>query len=68
MHLNRFSANTMSSALEVLGMSLPYSSSIPAVFPGKPSEVSSGYKPSYAHRQGKRMLDCREVHEETPRA
>jgi dihydroxy-acid dehydratase len=28
------SANTMSSALEVLGMSLPYSSSIPAVYPG----------------------------------
>ena len=25
----------MSSALEVLGMSLPYSSSIPAVYPGK---------------------------------
>lgn len=28
------SANTMSSALEVLGMSLPFSSSIPAVYPG----------------------------------
>jgi dihydroxyacid dehydratase/phosphogluconate dehydratase len=27
-------ANTMSSALEVLGMSLPYSSSIPAMYPG----------------------------------
>ena len=28
------SANTMSSALEVLGMSLPYSSSTPALYPG----------------------------------
>ncbi|KAH9935635.1 dihydroxy-acid and 6-phosphogluconate dehydratase [Fomitopsis serialis] len=31
-------ANTMSSALEVLGMSLPYSSSIPATFPEKVQE------------------------------
>lgn len=29
-----FRANTMSSALEVLGMSLPYSSGIPAIYPG----------------------------------
>ena len=28
------SANTMSSALEALGLSLPYSSSIPATYPG----------------------------------
>ena len=28
------SANTMSSALEVLGLSLPYSSSTPATYPG----------------------------------
>lgn len=28
------SANTMSSVLEVLGMSLPYSSSTPALYPG----------------------------------
>ena len=29
-----YSANTMSSCMELLGMSLPYSSSIPAVYPG----------------------------------
>lgn len=29
-----FTANTMSSVLEVLGISLPYSSSTPAVYPG----------------------------------
>jgi dihydroxy-acid dehydratase len=29
-----YTANTMSSALEVLGMTLPYSSGIPAVYPG----------------------------------
>jgi dihydroxy-acid dehydratase len=29
-----YTANTMSSALEVLGLSLPYSSSIPALYPG----------------------------------
>ena len=28
-------ANTMSTALEVLGMTLPYSAGIPAVYPGK---------------------------------
>ncbi|KZT72219.1 dihydroxy-acid and 6-phosphogluconate dehydratase [Daedalea quercina L-15889] len=33
-----FTANTMSSALEVLGMSLPYSSSTPATFPEKSQE------------------------------
>ncbi|KAI0696704.1 dihydroxy-acid dehydratase [Cytidiella melzeri] len=33
-----FTANTMSSALEVLGMSLPYSSSIPAVYQEKAQE------------------------------
>ncbi|EKM80653.1 hypothetical protein AGABI1DRAFT_55639 [Agaricus bisporus var. burnettii JB137-S8] len=33
-----FTANTMSSALEVLGMSLPYSSSTPAMYPGKAHE------------------------------
>lgn len=30
-----YSANTMSSALEVMGLSLPYSSSIPAEDPGE---------------------------------
>ncbi|KAH9839363.1 dihydroxy-acid/6-phosphogluconate dehydratase [Rhodofomes roseus] len=33
-----FTANTMSSALEVLGMSLPYSSSTPATYPEKAQE------------------------------
>ncbi|KAM0756452.1 dihydroxy-acid and 6-phosphogluconate dehydratase [Meredithblackwellia eburnea MCA 4105] len=33
-----FTANTMSSVLEVLGMSLPYSSSIPAAYPEKLQE------------------------------
>lgn len=33
-----FTANTMSSALEVLGMSLPYSASMPATYPGKVQE------------------------------
>jgi dihydroxy-acid dehydratase len=30
-----YTANTMSSALEVLGLSLPYSSSVPAMHPGQ---------------------------------
>lgn len=30
-----FTANTMSCVMEVLGMSLPYSSTIPAVYPGE---------------------------------
>ncbi|EMD37562.1 hypothetical protein CERSUDRAFT_114198 [Gelatoporia subvermispora B] len=33
-----YTANTMASALEVLGMSLPYSSSTPAMFPEKAQE------------------------------
>ncbi|TFK54498.1 dihydroxy-acid and 6-phosphogluconate dehydratase [Heliocybe sulcata] len=33
-----YTANTMSTALEVLGMSLPYSSGIPAIFPEKAQE------------------------------
>lgn len=33
-----YTANTMSSAIEALGMSLPYSSSIPAVDPLKKAE------------------------------
>jgi dihydroxy-acid dehydratase len=33
-----YTANTMASAIEALGMSLPYSSSIPAVDPGKKNE------------------------------
>jgi dihydroxy-acid dehydratase len=33
-----YTANTMASAIETLGMSLPYSSSVPAVDPGKTEE------------------------------
>jgi dihydroxy-acid dehydratase len=33
-----YTANTMASAIEALGMSLPYSSSVPAVDPGKQAE------------------------------
>ena len=36
-----YTANTMASAIEVLGMSLPYSSSTPAVDPGKIAECLS---------------------------
>ena len=36
-----YTANTMASAIEALGMSLPYSSSIPAVDPGKLEECLS---------------------------
>ncbi|KAF9051106.1 dihydroxy-acid and 6-phosphogluconate dehydratase [Hymenopellis radicata] len=39
-----FTANTMSSALEVLGMSLPYSSSIPAEYPEKAKECYNAAK------------------------
>jgi hypothetical protein len=34
------SANTMSSALEVLGLSLPYSSSTPATYAGAPCRLN----------------------------
>ncbi|MHB8623317.1 MAG: dihydroxy-acid dehydratase [Sulfuricaulis sp.] len=38
-----YTANTMASAIEALGMSLPYSSSMPAVEPGKLAEcISAG--------------------------
>lgn len=39
-----FTANTMSSALEVLGMSLPYSASTPAVYPEKVQECFKAAK------------------------
>ncbi|KZT29022.1 dihydroxy-acid and 6-phosphogluconate dehydratase [Neolentinus lepideus HHB14362 ss-1] len=39
-----YTANTMSTALEVLGMSLPYSSGIPAVFPEKAQECFKAAK------------------------
>ncbi len=39
-----YTANTMASAIEALGMSLPYSSSVPAVDPGKLEEcLQAGY-------------------------
>ncbi|KAG6903061.1 hypothetical protein C0995_006248 [Termitomyces sp. Mi166 len=46
-----YTANTMSSALEVLGMSLPYSSSIPALYPEKKQECVK------AARYLKRLLE-----------
>ncbi len=39
-----YTANTMASAIEALGMSLPYSSSIPAVDPGKREECLAAGK------------------------
>ncbi|THH09401.1 hypothetical protein EW145_g2054 [Phellinidium pouzarii] len=39
-----YTANTMSTALEVLGMSLPYSSGIPAVYPEKVQECRRAAK------------------------
>ncbi|TDL26222.1 dihydroxy-acid and 6-phosphogluconate dehydratase [Rickenella mellea] len=39
-----YTANTMSSALEVLGMSLPYSSGIPALYPEKMQECHRAAK------------------------
>ncbi|KAH7924253.1 dihydroxy-acid and 6-phosphogluconate dehydratase [Leucogyrophana mollusca] len=39
-----YTANTMSSALEVLGMSLPYSSSTPAMYPEKAQECFKAAK------------------------
>lgn len=39
-----YTANTMSSALEVLGMSLPYSSSVPALYPEKAKECFKAAK------------------------
>ena len=46
-----YTANTMSSAIETLGMSLPYSSSIPATHPDKVDECT---------RAGKAMLNLLE--------
>ena len=39
-----YTANTMASAIEALGMSLPYSSSVPAVDPGKREECLAAGK------------------------
>jgi dihydroxy-acid dehydratase len=46
-----YTANTMASAIEALGMSLPYSSSIPATDPDKIKEC---------HAAGKAILNCLE--------
>jgi dihydroxy-acid dehydratase len=46
-----YTANTMASAIEAMGMSLPYSSSIPAVDPGKVEECRS------AGRAVRRLLE-----------
>jgi dihydroxy-acid dehydratase len=46
-----YTANTMASAIEALGMSLPYSSSIPATDPDKINEC---------HAAGKAILNCLE--------
>ncbi len=43
-----YTANTMSSAIEAMGMSLPYSSSVPAVDPLKKAEC---------RKAGKSVLD-----------
>lgn len=53
LHSDLYRANTMSSALEVLGMSLPYSSSIPALYPGGRSEFIYS-PPGLTHRNNKR--------------
>ena len=37
-----YTANTMATAIEAMGMSLPYSSSLPATDPGKLEECSPG--------------------------
>ena len=39
-----YTANTMSSAIEAMGMSLPYSSSVPAVDPMKKAECRKAGK------------------------
>lgn len=50
-------ANTMSSALEVLGMSLPYSSSTPALYPGKSGNTPASYNIlNFRVREGTGML------------
>jgi len=68
--LNVFaSANTMSSCLEVLGISLPYSASIPATWPG--NATISGrlkyLKLFFRLRKETRMLSCGGIYEEPPR-
>jgi dihydroxy-acid dehydratase len=62
-------ANTMSSALEVLGMSLPYSSSTPAMYPGETEYTFATCNIlSLCVREGTGMLQSRQVHETSPGA
>lgn len=54
----------MSSALEVLGMSLPYSSSTPAMYPGELENTSVACKIlNSCIREGTGMLQSRQVYE-----
>jgi hypothetical protein len=54
----------MSSALEVLGMSLPYSSSTPAMYPGESENASVTFRIQNLHiREGTGMLQSRQVYE-----
>ena len=62
-----YTANTMASAIEALGMSLPYSSSTPAEDPGQARRVSSGRRrdppPARARHQAPRHHDARGLRE-----
>lgn len=62
------SANTMSSALEVLGMSLPYSSSTPAMYPGMKMliRIFTWTVALVSLREGAGMFQGCEVHEASP--
>jgi dihydroxy-acid dehydratase len=53
-----YTANTMSSAIEALGMSLPYSSSNPALSPEKKQEVRKAIKILLERYQTKRYHDA----------
>lgn len=54
----------MSSALEVLGMSLPYSSSTPALYPGESENTTTSYNIlNLRVREGTGMLQSCQVHE-----
>ena len=58
----------MSSALEVLGMSLPYSSSTPAIYPGLgPLLCFLVIMLTVSCREDARMLQSCQVYETTPR-
>ena len=46
----------MGTALEVLGLALPYSSGIPAVYPGRSIRVSAEELSSLLYREGSRVF------------